>query len=417
MDKKVLIIGAGGREHALARAFAKSDQVAQVFVAPGNPGMMIDSDKIQCLDQISINDIEALKDFAESQAIAVTFVGSEEPLSNGIVDEFKQADLPIVGPTQAAAQLETSKHFAKQVMRRAQVPTSAYEMFNADQYEAAKAYIATQTAPIVIKQNGLAAGKGVIIAQTLEEAEEALSQLMVALKADVIIEEFMTGPEYSLFSLINGESIIHIGVAQDYKRAQDNDEGLNTGGMGAYSPVAFVDDALLTETIETVVRPLASQMCADGVPYTGILYTGLMLTKNGPRVIEFNCRFGDPETQILLPLIKSDFYDLVTAHLQGQDFAVELADSVSLGVIVAAEGYPQTYPKGMPIKLSANIPVSQIYFAGTKLDEQDQLVANGGRILMVVSQQASIAACREDVYGLLAQLSIPKTYYRKDIGL
>lgn len=417
MNKKVLVVGAGGREHAIARAFSKSPHVGQVFVAPGNPGMEIGSSKITCVKHIGINEIEALKAFAQANQIDVTFIGSEEPLSKGIVDCFNEAGLPIIGPTQAAAQLETSKQFAKEAMKRANVPTSAYRAFKAEEYEAAKAYMDTQTAPIVIKQNGLAAGKGVIIAQTLAEAETALHQLMVELNADIIIEEFMSGPEYSLFSLINGESIIHIGVAQDYKRAHDGNQGLNTGGMGAYSPVAFVDNALLAETVDKVVQPLATQMVADGTPYTGVLYSGLMLTNSGPRVIEFNCRFGDPETQILLPLIKSDFYELVSAHLAAEPFDVELADSASLGVILAAEGYPQSYPKGMLIEIDSTVPTDQVYFAGTALNEQGQLVASGGRILMVVSQQPTVELCREEVYELIKKISVPNTFYRQDIGL
>lgn len=417
MNKKILVIGSGGREHALARAFEESKHVSEVYVIPGNPGMLLNASKIKTLPAMGINDIDDIKKFAQTNNIDITFVGSEGPLSKGIVDSFQIADLAIVGPTQVAAKLETSKEFAKQVMRRAGVPTASYRSFQVAEIEAAKAYLSKQVMPIVIKQNGLAAGKGVVIAENLLDAELALDQMMIKMGSSVIIEEFLTGPEYSLFSLINGESIIHIGVAQDYKRAHDGNQGLNTGGMGAYSPVKFVDDALLKETVDTVVQPLVKQMVTEGTPYTGVLYSGLMLTATGPKVIEFNVRFGDPETQIILPLIESDFYEVITAHLNVENFDVQLSDKASLGVVLAAEGYPEGYTEGIKLELADTLPLAQTYFAGTALDDNQQLVSNGGRILMVTSQQDSIKACREDVYNLLKKSALEHTFYRLDIGL
>lgn len=408
----VLVIGSGGREHALAKAFERSPKVAKVFVAPGNAGMP--SSKIECVN-IGITDFPALRQFVADNQIALTFVGPEVPLSEGIVDDFNAHNLPIVGPTKYAAQMESSKAFAKGVMDRAGVPTASYQSFPAKDVEKATAYLETQSMPIVIKQDGLAAGKGVVIAQTLEEAKETVREMMVDLDSPVVIEEFLTGEELSFFSLVNGEHIISIGFARDYKRAYDNDEGLNTGGMGAYSPLMWVDQAIEQEIMDKVLRPLLAQMVKENEPYTGVLYSGLMHTANGIKVIEFNARFGDPETQILLPLIETDFFDLVSAHLAKSDIDVKLSNKTSLGVIVAAEGYPQDYAKGMEITFADDFPMDNVCFAGVA-EKDGKLTANGGRILMVTTQQDDLISARKAVYELLEKVNIEKSFYRKDIG-
>lgn len=408
----VLIIGSGGREHAIAKAFERSPKVAKVFVAPGNAGMP--SSKIECVN-IGITDFPALRQFVADNQIALTFVGPEVPLSEGIVDDFNAHNLPIVGPTKYAAQMESSKAFAKGVMDRAGVPTASYQSFPAKDLEKATAYLETQSMPIVIKQDGLAAGKGVVIAQTLTEAKDTVREMMVDLNSPVVIEEFMTGEELSFFTLVNGEHIIPIGFARDYKRAYDNDEGLNTGGMGAYSPLMWVDQAIEQEIMDKVLRPLLAQMVKENEPYTGVLYSGLMHTANGIKVIEFNARFGDPETQILLPLIETDFFDLVSAHLDKKQIEVKLSNKTSLGVIVAAEGYPQDYAKGMEIHFADNFPMENVCFAGVA-EKDGKLTANGGRILMVTTQQDDLISARKAVYELLEKVKIEKSFYRRDIG-
>lgn len=408
----VLIIGSGGREHALAKAFERSPKVAKVFVAPGNAGMP--SAKIECVN-IGILDFVTLRQFVADNQIVLTFVGPEVPLSEGIVDDFNLHNLPIVGPTQYAAQMESSKTFAKGVMDRAGLPTAGYQSFEAKALEKALAYLNSQSMPIVIKQDGLAAGKGVVIAQTLEEAKETVREMMQDLNSPIVIEEFLTGEELSFFSLVNGEHIISIGFARDYKRAYDNDEGLNTGGMGAYSPLMWVDHAIEQEIMDKVLHPLLAQMVKEGQPYTGVLYSGLMQTANGIKVIEFNARFGDPETQILLPLIETDFFDLVSAHLAKRDIEVKLANKTSLGVIVAAEGYPQDYAKGMEIGFTDDFPMDNVCFAGVA-EKDGKLTANGGRILMVTTQQDDLVSARKAVYELLEKVKIEKSFYRRDIG-
>lgn len=418
MKEKVLIIGSGGREHALAKAFARSKRVEAVYVAPGNPGMMLQSSNhtlIECVP-INHNEFNKLREFAQQTGISVTFVGPEVPLSEGIVDDFRSHHLAIVGPTQKAAQLEASKAFAKGFMTRAGVPTAAYCEFQPEQYSEAQAYLTTQTLPIVIKQDGLAAGKGVVIAQTEQEAQDTLRSMLVVQKTPVVIEEFLQGEEFSFFSLVNEEHVIPIGFARDYKRAYDHDEGLNTGGMGAFAPLKWISKELEEEVLATIVRPLIKQMKEEGFPYTGVLYSGLMQTAQGPKVIEFNARFGDPETQIVLPLLETDLYDIVEAHLNQSDIQIEIADDVSLGVVLAAEGYPQQNATGMPLQFEHNFPLEQVCFAGVGEDEQGQLIATGGRILMVTSRQQTIEACRQDVYRLLEQLKVPQTFYRHDIG-
>lgn len=420
-NKQVLIVGSGGREHALARQFAKSPQVKQVWVAPGNPGMEEEPSAaaaaIKCLT-IGITEFEKLAEFAMNEAIDVTFIGPEIPLNLGIVDYFNEKQLAVVGPTQQAAQLEASKTFAKEVMQRAGVKTAQHQTFSAAQFNEAKAYLSQQDIPVVLKQDGLAQGKGVVIAETMAEAQESLDLMMNDYHSDVVIEECLVGEEFSHFSLVNGDHIMSIGSACDYKRAFDGNQGPNTGGMGAFAPVDWVDEALNTEIETKILQPLSQQMLADGIPFTGVLYTGLMKTAKGLYVIEFNTRFGDPETQILLPLLEVDLYDIVMAHLKQLPLEVKLSSEVSLGVVVAARGYPKAFQQGMPITVAADFPREQLFYAGvTAQSNRTELVSCGGRILMVTAQAGNKEACRQAVYQAIQAVDIPDSFYRGDIGL
>lgn len=419
MTQKVLVIGSGGREHALARAFSKSKHVSEVFVAPGNPGMVLgqhDNDApITCIAIDPMNS-DALIALVKAESISVTFVGPEQPLSDGIVDVFNREQLPIVGPTQYSAQLESSKSFAKSIMQKADVPTAKYAKFEPEDLNDALKYVKTQSLPIVIKQDGLAAGKGVVIAQTYEEAESTVIEMLETHRHHIIIEEFMTGEEFSVFSLVNHRHVIHVGVARDYKRAYDFDQGLNTGGMGAYASVPWVNETVLNTVYHTIIQPLANQMADDQTPYTGVLYTGLMMTSDGPKVVEFNCRFGDPETQIVLPLIETDFYELIQAHLSQSPITVTYSQDVALGVVLAAQGYPGEYVKDIPINLDASLDLGQICFAGVTQGETSTLKSSGGRILMVTCQGETFDLCRQRVYEQLQLLTSDATFYRQDIG-
>lgn len=418
MNHKVLIIGAGGREHAIARAFANSPKVERVFVAPGNPGMerdeVLDQAPIECVD-LEVTAIAALVEFAETNNISVTFVGPEQPLELGIVDEFRQRNLAIVGPTKVGAQLENSKWFAKNIMGEAQVKTAQCQFFEFEQFEAALTYCHTIGLPFVMKVDGLMAGKGVIIPETMAEAETALIEIMQTMQKNLLIEEFMVGVEFSHFSLVNEDHIISLGNACDYKRVGDNDQGLNTGGMGAFAPVPWVNDQLNQQIIDEIVRPVAKQMVANGTPFTGILYTGVILTSDGPKVVEFNTRLGDPETQILLPLLATDFYDVIEAHLSKTTIQIAYEQQSSLGIVLAAEGYPGPCQTNIALDNTDMLQANVLYagVGGTK----ESLYSTGGRILMMTAQAATLTDARNKAYQLMNQLAIPQTFYRKDIGL
>lgn len=416
---KVLVIGSGGREHALALKLAASSKVSQVFVAPGNAGMEFDvvayANKIQCVD-ISAVDTKAMVDFASQEGIQLTVVGPETSLAVGMVDAFRQHDLAIVGPSQAAARLESSKTFAKDILTKAKVPTAKYQAFKASEYDRAFEFVRQQNSGLVVKEDGLAAGKGVYIHQNLNDIEHNLTYVMKDLKHDLVIEELLEGEELSYFSLVNGDQIIPLALAQDFKRAFDQDKGPNTGGMGSISPVPEYDEAsMMEECNRIIVRPLLKALKDEGITYTGILYTGLMMTKDGPKVIEFNARFGDPETQVVLERIENDFYDLLQAHLNQEDITVSLKSQYCLGVVVAALGYPGTYPKGMPIHIPDNL-LPQVRFAGVKRSSDNHLVSQGGRILMLIQSADQIEALIQEIYQKLPQIKISQSYYRKDIG-
>lgn len=415
MKYNVLVVGSGGREHAIARAFAKSKWVSKVYVAPGNPGMLLDSqDPIECV-AIEVTAVDKLAHFVEKVGIAVTFIGPEQPLELGIVDYFNQRNLAVVGPTQVAAQLENSKWFAKKIMAEANVKTAQYRYFASDDYQMALTYCYELGLPCVIKADGLMAGKGVVIPETLVEAESTLQRMMLTNQKSVLIEEFLVGKEFSHFSLVNGDHIISLGSACDYKRVLDGDKGANTGGMGAFAPVPWVDESLNQRIIDEIVAPVAKEMMRQRTPFTGILYTGIILTTNGPKVIEFNTRLGDPETQILLPLFEPDFYEIIEAHLQKIPFEIPLKNQTNLGVVLAAEGYPATCKTQIPIHIPQELQ-QQVFFAGVG-GEAKLLLSTGGRILMMTSSGTDLKQAREKVYQQLELLRIEETFYRQDIGL
>lgn len=411
----VLIIGSGGREHALARAFAKSPRVQTVYVAPGNPGMVSQDDKIECVN-IQVNEVESLADFVENSNIKITFVGPEQPLELGVVDIFNERGLAIVGPSKVAAKLENSKKFAKEIMAQAGVQTAKYHFFEAKDYQSAVNYVNELSLPLVIKADGLMAGKGVVIPETMEEAFATLELMMQTNGKNVLIEEFLVGNEFSHFSLVNGNHVIPIASACDYKRSHDNDQGLNTGGMGSFAPIPWFDQTMEDRVLKEIVQAVADQMVENGTPFTGVIYTGAMWTEAGPKVIEFNTRFGDPETQVVLPLINNDFYDVVQAHLNKEDITIELKDEYHLGVVLAAEGYPAEPIANIPIDVPQDL-IDNVYYAGVKYNEQEQLVSNGGRILMVTSSGETLNEARFNAYELMKHVDIQQTFYRQDIGL
>lgn len=414
---KLFVVGSGGREHAIAKKLLESPQVEQVFVAPGNDGMTLDG--LDLVD-IAISEHSKLIDFAKENEIAWTFIGPDDALAAGIVDDFNTAGLKAFGPTKGAAELEWSKDFAKEIMVKYGVPTAAYATFS--DFEQAKAYIEEQGAPIVVKADGLALGKGVVVAETVEQAVDAAREMLLDNKfgdsgARVVIEEFLDGEEFSLFAFVNGDTFYIMPTAQDHKRAYDGDKGPNTGGMGAYAPVPHLSDALINQSIETIVKPVLKGMIAEGRPYLGILYAGLIVTADGPKVIEFNARFGDPETQIILPRLTSDLAQNISDILDQQPTEVTWTDrGVTLGVVVASEGYPLDYEKGvvLPEKTEDDIIT---YYAGAKFDEKGgALLSNGGRVYMLVTTADSVKEAQEKIYAQLKNQETEGLFYRNDIG-
>ena len=412
----VLVIGRGGREHAIARKFSESERVNTVFVAPGNPGMQ----DVSTLVPIEENEKEQLLQFAKNNDIGWTFVGPEVPLLDGLVDVFEAEGLRVFGPRQNAAEIEGSKSFAKDLMKKYNIPTAAYETFTS--FEEAKNYVVQMGAPIVIKANGLAAGKGVVVAMTEEEAIAALSDMLLDEKfgsasASVVIEEYLEGEEFSLLSFVNGDKVYPMVIAQDHKRAFDGDQGPNTGGMGAYSPVPQISEAVVQESLETIVQKTAEAMISEGREFSGILYAGLMLTAQGPKVIEFNARFGDPETQVILPRLDSDLVDVLDAVAEKRDFTLEWSNQAVLGVVLAAKGYPEAYKKGELIRgLDLIDPVVHIYHAGTALDENGNFVTNGGRVLFLSAKGNTLEEAKQKVYEEIKKVDSDALFYRSDIG-
>jgi phosphoribosylamine--glycine ligase len=410
---KILIIGSGGREHAIARKILNSPKVTEVYCAKGNPGML--SDGIQVVN-IAEDDHEGLISYVKEKNIAWTFVGPEIPLLNGIVDDFQAAGLKIFGPNKAAAMIEGSKEFAKKIMVDNAIPTADYEAFT--NYEAACAYVKEKGAPIVIKADGLAAGKGVTVAMTLEEALQALKEMMTDHRFGksgdkVVVEEFLEGQEFSLLAFVRNENVYPMVIAQDHKRALDEDKGPNTGGMGAYSPVPQIPEEMVDAAVERILKPAASGMMKNDTPFTGILYAGLIATHTGPKVIEFNARFGDPETQVVLPRLTSDLAEIIDDLLNNKEPELTWSNQASVGVVLAAEGYPNDYKKGMSVP-EFNDQVT-VYFAGVT-DDQGTIRASGGRVLLVEAESDSIESAQAKVYEALEEVNTTDYFYRKDIG-
>ncbi len=416
---KVLVIGSGGREHALAWKLAQSPQVAEIFIAPGNAGTALVGTNVP----IAAEDSEALVAFAQEKGIGLTAVGPEVPLAMGIVDAFQRAGLKVFGPTQAAAQLESSKAFAKAFMQEHGIPTAKAAIFT--EYEAAKSALPNfvSAAGVVIKASGLAAGKGVIVCDTMAQADAALQEIMQdktfgAAGDEVLIEERMSGPELSLLVLTDGKTAVPLMPSRDHKRAYNHDEGPNTGGMGVYGPPADVDQALVDDVMATIVKPTIHGMAAQNTPYVGVLYVGLMLTVDGPKVIEFNCRFGDPETQVVLPMLDGDLAEIMLACAEGtltRDM-VNVYPGAAATVVMASPGYPGSYPKGLPITGLDSVPDYAIVFhAGTTL-ENGQVVTSGGRVLAVSARGEDLETAVSQAYAGIEKIQFEGAHYRTDIG-
>lgn len=419
---KVLVIGNGGREHALAWKAAQSPKVKTVYVAPGNAGTALEP-TLQNV-AISATDIPALLNFAQSEKIDLTIVGPEAPLVMGVVDTFRAAGLKIFGPTEGAAQLEGSKAFTKDFLARHHIPTAEYQNFT--DVEPALAYLREKGAPIVIKADGLAAGKGVIVAMTLEEAEAAVQDMLAGNAFGdaghrIVIEEFLDGEEASFIVMVDGKHVLPMATSQDHKRVGDGDTGLNTGGMGAYSPAPVVTDDVHQRTMERIIWPTVKGMAAEGNTYTGFLYAGLMIDKQGnPKVIEFNCRFGDPETQPIMLRMKSDLVELCLAACEGKLDAQksEWDKRASLGVVMAAGGYPGDYRNGdvihgLPLE---DVADGKVFHAGTKLADDEQVVTSGGRVLCVTALGDTVAEAQKRAYALMTDIRWDDCFCRHDIG-
>ncbi|MEM5017483.1 phosphoribosylamine--glycine ligase [Metabacillus indicus] len=411
----ILIIGRGGREHAIAWKASQSKLADKVFAAPGNDGMSTVAELV-AIEETNTQELVA---FAIENQVGLTIVGPEVPLLNGVCDAFKEAGLKVFGPTKAAALIEGSKKFAKELMLANSIPTASYESFTS--FEEAKQYVLEKGAPIVIKADGLAAGKGVTVALTVEEAVNCLREFLEDAKfgeasSSVVIEEFLEGEEFSLMAFVNGEDVYPMVIAQDHKRAYDHDEGPNTGGMGAYSPVPQIPDASVLQAVETVLKPAARGMIANGTPFTGILYAGLILTAEGPKVIEFNARFGDPETQVVLPRLESDLIEVLLDILDGKKAELKWRDEAVMGVVLASKGYPDAYMKGEAIgSLLQGFEQGALFHAGTKKEGQ-QYVTDGGRVLAVVAYGSDLLEAQTQVYEYVAEVASDALFYRKDIG-
>lgn len=407
----VLVVGSGGREHAIVDALSRSAQVDKIYCAPGNVGI---ARQAECV-AIRETEVERLIDFARDKQVGLTVVGPEAALAVGIVDAFRSAGLRIFGPTRAAARIETSKEFAKELMTRYGIPTAAYRSFS--DYEQAHAYVVGQGAPIVLKYDGLAAGKGVVVAQTLEEADAALRDMLLDDKfgdGRVVIEECLTGPEFSFMCFVSGSKVWPMVLAQDHKRAYDGDEGPNTGGMGAYSPLPFITPEDERFALEHIMRPVAAALVAEGCPFTGVLYGGLMKTPQGIKVIEFNARFGDPETEVVLPRLASDIVDIFCAVADGGDAELRWHDFATLGIVLASKGYPGSYEKGIEIK-GLDAVEDTVYHMGTRADG-DKVVTNGGRVLFVLGRGATLAEAHEKALADVARIECGGLFHRTDIG-
>jgi phosphoribosylamine--glycine ligase len=415
---RVLLVGSGGREHALAWKISQSPRLTALFAAPGNPGS---ARYATCLP-VAANDVTGLVAAAQREAIDLVVVGPEDPLSLGLVDQLQAVGIAAFGPTQAAARLETSKAWSKDFMQRYGIPTANYQVF--DDLATARDYAARQSYPLVIKASGLAAGKGAVIVDDQEQADQVLSDMLQAGKYGtaghaVVIESYLTGPEVSLLALVDGEDYLLLPAAQDHKRVFDGDQGPNTGGMGAYSPVPAFSPELERQVVEQVLRPTIAGMRAEGCPYRGVLYMGLMLTESGPAVIEFNARFGDPETQVVLPRLQSDLLTLLQQTASGRlrEADLSVTPKACATVVISAPGYPGSYPKGLPIAgLAAAEELGCLVFQAGTRQNGAELVTAGGRILAVTALGDDLRQAVQRAYQGVAVVQIPDAHYRRDIA-
>lgn len=414
---KVLVVGSGGREHALCWKIAQRPDT-EIYVAPGNIGMV----DVATLVNIKVDDIAGLVDFAKAEGIDLTVVGPELPLTLGIVDAFQEAGLACFGPNKAAAKLEGSKAFSKELMKKYGIPTAAFDIFT--DVDKAKAFVDEIGVPCVVKADGLAAGKGVIICMTREEADKAIEDMLTDhafgdASATIVIEEYMVGPEVSVLAFADGKSVLPMVSAQDHKRIFDGDKGPNTGGMGAYSPAPVYTEALSAEVNKTIIEPTIAAMAAEGTPFTGILYTGLMLTEKGPRVLEYNVRFGDPETQPIMVRMKSDIVALFQACVDGKldEATLEWHDEAAVCVIMASGGYPASSEKGVPIYGLDDIAAEEaiVFHSGTA-EKDGEIVTNGGRVLGVTAKDATIKGAIDKAYAAVEKINFDHMQFRRDIG-
>ncbi|MBE6220699.1 MAG: phosphoribosylamine--glycine ligase [Rikenellaceae bacterium] len=408
---KVLVVGSGGRCHAIVETLSKSPQVDKIFCAPGNAGIAA---LAECV-AIKETKVDELCEFAKQNGVELTVVGPEVALEAGIADTFKQNGLRIFGPSKAAARIETSKEFAKELMQKYEVPTAAFRTFT--DFDEAMAYVKAGSLPAVLKYDGLAAGKGVVIAETLEQAEEALRDMLLDEKfgqGKVVIEEWLEGPEFSLLCFVNGKEVYPMPVSQDHKRAYDGDEGPNTGGMGAYTELPFITDEDLDYAMENIMRRTASAMVEEGCPFCGVLYGGLMKTKQGIKVIEFNARFGDPETEVILPRMTSDICQVFCDVADGKTPTIEWNNMATLGIVLASKGYPGSYEKGYAIEGTEEVDGS-IYHMGTALKD-GKYVTSGGRVMIVVCQAPTLREAQQKAAAEVAKIKCDNLFHRNDIG-
>ena len=417
---KILVIGSGGREHAICWKLAQSPQVRKIFCAPGNAGTAEVAENVA----IDAMDIEGLRVFVEHQKIDLTIVGPEKPLIAGIVDAFEARGLRIFGPSHEPAQLEGSKVFSKRLMRQAGVPTADFEVF--DDPQKAREYLQQASFPIVVKADGEAAGKGVVVAQDYAEAAAAVRQMMEerifgASGERIVIEECLSGPEASVLAFVDGETVRPMIAIQDHKRIGEGDTGPNTGGMGAYAPVKVAPQSVVDEVTRRIIEPTVAAIRATGIPYRGVLYAGVMLTKSGPYCIEFNCRFGDPEAQVALMLLESDLASICQAvvDVELDKVPVIFSERTAVTVVMASGGYPGTYPTGVPItglEVAQKLDALAVFHAGTKRDESGQLVTSGGRVLTVTATGETFAEAKERAYAGVDRIHFAGAYARRDIG-
>ncbi|MFX3636352.1 MAG: phosphoribosylamine--glycine ligase [Candidatus Pristimantibacillus sp.] len=415
---RILVVGGGGREHAIIWALKKSEKVTELFCAPGNAGIA----QLAEIVPIAVNKFDELVQFAKDASIDLVFIGPDDPLAEGIVDAFEKHNIPVYGPNKAAAEIEGSKIFMKDLLKKYNIPTAKYETFT--EYETALAYLRQQEIPIVIKADGLAAGKGVTVAYSMEEAEQALREAMVdkvfgAAGSQIVIEEFLEGQEMSILAFVDGETVRAMVPAQDHKPVFDNDKGPNTGGMGTYTPLPHIEQSIVDESIANIIIPTAKAMVSEGRPFRGVLFAGLMITKDGPKTIEFNARMGDPETQVVLPRLETDLLDIVLASLNGRLDQLDIvwSEEAAVCVIVASEGYPAAYPKGRIIEglEAAEAQGALVFHAGTA--EQDgRIVTNGGRVLGVVGRGRDIAEARARAYEAVGVIHFDGMHSRTDIA-